>query len=262
MKYYTWSRYGGLECSSRGDMRFSALFALLRDGKSIEQHYQCGVKGYRTIKAGKGLPPLSPVKDLFGKYKALWKAYFDINPGLLEEAATLVKRHGNCFSDMFATSPISQARAIAMLLNERIMDERKYHYHVDGTRPEKSIFVFGSNLSGVHGKGAALEAKNRYGAFPGESEGMMDCSYGIPTVDYLHFDQSKPQPLPLTAIEASVTRFKQTANEHHIGTQKYRFFVTRVACELAGYSDKEIAPMFRNSPPNCSFAEQWMAYLE
>lgn len=43
---YTWQRYRGYEVSSKGDKRFSAFNAILSDGRSIEQHYQCDVKGY------------------------------------------------------------------------------------------------------------------------------------------------------------------------------------------------------------------------
>lgn len=49
---YTWSKNDGYECSSAGDFRFSAFYAIMPDGRSIEQHYQCDVKGYpiaRTI---------------------------------------------------------------------------------------------------------------------------------------------------------------------------------------------------------------------
>ena len=44
---FTYARYGGYECSSHGDKRFSALFAKLADGRTIEMHYQCDVKGYQ-----------------------------------------------------------------------------------------------------------------------------------------------------------------------------------------------------------------------
>ena len=59
---FTWNRYGGYECSSKGDSRFSAFNAIMPDGRTIEQHYQCGVKGYQpggtNWKLGKGKPPL------------------------------------------------------------------------------------------------------------------------------------------------------------------------------------------------------------
>lgn len=44
---YTWKRYGGYEVSSHGDKRFSAFNAIMSDGRSIECHYQCDVKGVR-----------------------------------------------------------------------------------------------------------------------------------------------------------------------------------------------------------------------
>lgn len=72
-----WARYaaGGYEVSSRGDRRFSALYARLGDGRTIEQAYQLDVKGYRTTGAtdwrvGKGRPPLRPLSR-----DALWLEY-------------------------------------------------------------------------------------------------------------------------------------------------------------------------------------------
>ena len=56
---FTWQRFGGYECGSKGDNRFSAFNAVLRDGRAIEQHYQCDVKGYdpggKNWKLGKGV---------------------------------------------------------------------------------------------------------------------------------------------------------------------------------------------------------------
>lgn len=74
--HYTSQRYGGYEVSSRGDSRFSALFARMPDGRSIESHYQCDVKGYspgsNNWRLGKGKPPLDKSKDLWAEYMALW----------------------------------------------------------------------------------------------------------------------------------------------------------------------------------------------
>lgn len=262
MKLYTWNRRDGYECSSKGDRRLSAFYATLPNGNSIEHEYQCTVKGYSSIKDGKGNPPLKKVASLFEAYKALWRTFFDANPLLLEEAKALVKPHQNCFSDMFATSEVNQARAIATILNDEIGGERHYHYHVDGSVPAKSILVFGSNLSGIHGKGAALLAREVYGAELGVAEGMTDCAYAIPTISYLTQGASRQPPLSLKTIDRSIELFKQVAIANNKGNYPLRFFVTRIGCGLAGFHDRDIAPLFRNSPTNCSFAHQWAAYLE
>ena len=262
MRYYTWARRGGYEVSSKGDKRFSAFYAILPNGNSIEFEYQVNIKQYTSIAEGKGKPPRKVVANLFEAYLALWQAFFVLNPHLLEELKTLVKPHGNCFSDMFSNTPINQARAIATILNRQVPGEKRYHYHTDGTQPSKSIFVFGSNLSGIHGAGAALLAREVYGAELGIAEGLIDCRYAIPTVDFLEHGAPRQTPLSLQEISQSIETFKQVAIVSSKGPGAVRFFVSRIGCGLAGYTDKEIAPLFRNSPVNCSFAESWMAYTE
>jgi len=109
------------------------------------------------------------------------------------------------------------------------------------------IFVFGSNLAGRHGKGAALEAVRKHGAVYGKGEGRQGESYAIPTKDRtLH-------PLPLEIIAGHVARFLRYAKEHP-GTD---FLVTRIGCGLARYSDEQIAPMFNNAPQNCKLPDGW-----
>ncbi len=117
---YTWARYSntGYECSSKGDKRFSAFYAKLDDGRSIEEHYQCDVKGYdvggTNWRLGKGRKPIRNV-DLWEEYKKLWVKYFELNPSLITVLKALNK---TVFTDMFATTPINQARAIAEILND------------------------------------------------------------------------------------------------------------------------------------------------
>jgi hypothetical protein len=118
-------------------------------------------------------------------------------------------------------------------------------------REHNDIFVFGSNLAGRHGKGAALHAAKVYGAIRAIGEGAMGKSYAIPTKDqYL-------RPRSLSEIEHSVSMFLSyaQANPNKI------FWVTRVGCGLAGYLDHDIAPFFRNAPRNCVFPMEWKMYL-
>lgn len=107
----------GYECSSKGNKTLSAFYAQL-NGLSIEYHYQVTIKGYGSIQEGKGKPPLQEIsqEDLYQKYKFLWKLYFRENPLIYIE---LRKEHTETvFTDMFANTPINQARAISELLNE------------------------------------------------------------------------------------------------------------------------------------------------
>lgn len=119
---FKWSRYGGYECSSRGDARFSAFNARMPDGRTIEQHYQCDVKGYQpggtNWRLGKGKPPLRQV-DLWGEYLALWRVWAEHNLPLMRELYTLAKQSG-VLSDRFATTHVNQAHALATILNELI----------------------------------------------------------------------------------------------------------------------------------------------
>lgn len=112
-------------------------------------------------------------------------------------------------------------------------------------RPQ--IFVFGSNLAGRHGKGAALYARQHHGAVYGQGNGLWGRSYAIPTKDvYL-------RPLPLETIQFYVEVFIDVARRH----PEMNFNVTRIGCGLAGYQDHQIAPMFKGAPLNCNLPEGW-----
>jgi hypothetical protein len=121
MPRFTWKRYGGYECSSHGDHRFSALFAVMPDGRTIEQHYQCDIKGYepggKNWRIGKGKPPIRDV-DLWNEYLNLWKIWASTHIELLRELYTASKAFNFVLSDKFATSDVNQARALATILNE------------------------------------------------------------------------------------------------------------------------------------------------
>jgi len=103
------------------------------------------------------------------------------------------------------------------------------------------IFVFGSNLLGRHGRGAARTARHKYGAQAGVGEGRTGESYAIPTKDYYL------RPRSLDEIRESVERFLDYARDN----PKLQFRVTRIGCGLAGYKPEQIAPMFSRAPANC-----------
>lgn len=109
----------GYELSTRGDQRFSALVAKMPDGRTIEAHYQCDVKKYdpggTNWRLGKGKPPLDPACDLWTAYLGLWQCWAAHHPDLIEDLRT--KAAGKVLTDCFASSPISQARALAHILN-------------------------------------------------------------------------------------------------------------------------------------------------
>ena len=116
-----------------------------------------------------------------------------------------------------------------------------------GAGMARRIFVFGSNLAGRHGAGAAKTAREQYGAVQGTFAGRTGDAYAIPTKD------TEFRPRSLGAIEVYVNDFIQYAldNPHLI------FDVTRLGCGLAGYTDEQIAPMFAGSPANVILPKAW-----
>lgn len=125
-------------------------------------------------------------------------------------------------------------------------------FHIDGTKPWLGdIFVFGSNLAGIHGAGAAQAARLYHGAALGVGAGLTGESYAIPTKD------ANFNCLTLEQIKPYVDAFVQYTKD----TPELDFFITRVGCGLAGNYDSDIAPMFNGCGDNCSFAEEWRAYL-
>lgn len=115
------SRWGGYEVSSKGDQRFSAFYARMPDGRTIEQHYQCDVKGYdiggTNWKLGKGNPPLKDDVDLWREYLSLWEVWAENNKPLMRELWYSAKDNRMVLSDMFSAGPVNQAAALAEILN-------------------------------------------------------------------------------------------------------------------------------------------------
>lgn len=110
---------------------------------------------------------------------------------------------------------------------------------------ENEVFVFGSNLAGRHGRGAALLAVKCFGAKYGQGIGLMGQSYGIATKD------KHLKVLPLEEIQKQVIEFLAFTESHH----ELTFLVTQIGCGLAGYKPKQIAPMFDSVPPNVLLPE-------
>ena len=120
---YAWKRYGGYEVSSHGDKRFSAFNAIMPDGRSIECHYQCDIKGCdiggRNWKLGKGKPPREKMshEEIWQKYLKLWEVWASNNKELMQELKEVLVKYNNTLSDKFASTPVNQARALAEVLN-------------------------------------------------------------------------------------------------------------------------------------------------
>lgn len=93
------------------------------------------------------------------------------------------------------------------------------------------IFVFGSNLQGFHGGGAARMAYERFGAVWGEGVGLFGQSYAIPTMQG-----------GVETIKPYVDDFIRFAQWH----VELDFLVTEIGCGIAGFTPQEIAPLFFN----------------
>lgn len=97
---------------------------------------------------------------------------------------------------------------------------------------QDEIFVFGSNLAGIHAGGAARVAYERFGAIMGQGVGIQGQSYAIPT---MHGGVEEIKPY--------VDEFIALAREWDQNT----FYVTRIGCGIAGFTDEEIAPLFADA---------------
>jgi len=97
---------------------------------------------------------------------------------------------------------------------------------------DNEIFVFGSNIRGMHGGGAARIANMKFGAEWGVGEGITGKCYALPTmeggVDY---------------VAGKVQNFIKCASEH----PEFKFYVTRIGCGIAGFTDEEIASLFQTA---------------
>ena len=91
------------------------------------------------------------------------------------------------------------------------------------------VFVFGSNLAGMHGGGAAYVAFKKFGAVMGCGVGLRGKSYAIPTMQG-----------GVETIKPYVDEFISFAREH----PELFFYVTRIGCGIAGFRDRDIAPLF------------------
>ena len=94
------------------------------------------------------------------------------------------------------------------------------------------VFVFGSNLAGYHGGGAARAALNKFGAIWGQGVGLQGQSYAIPTMQG-----------GVDTIKPYVDEFIAFAKAH----PELKFYVTRIGCGIAGFKDEDIAPLFREA---------------
>ena len=115
--------------------------------------------------------------------------------------------------------------------NTRIVNGRRIASDRIAELGEKEIFVFGSNIQGAHGGGAAWFAHRQFGAEWGVGEGLTGRTYALPTME------------GKASLKKAVEHFTGCARLH----PELTFLVTAVGCGIAGYSPAEVAPLFRTA---------------
>jgi len=129
------------------------------------------------------------------------------------------------------------------------MYNREYTQERISSLKPNEIFVFGSNLSGLHGGGAARIAFDKFGAIWGQGVGLQGQTYAIPTMQGC-----------VETIQPYVDKFIEFAKEH----TEYKFLVTRIGCGIAGFDDSEIAPLFTEAigVENIILPKEFVEFIE
>ena len=112
------------------------------------------------------------------------------------------------------------------------LTSRKYTPENITSLAQNEVFVFGSNLQGSHGGGAAAAAVRYFGAIWGQGVGMQGQCYAIPTMNG-----------GVDVIRPYVDEFIEFAKGH----PELTFLVTRIGCGIAGFRDEQMAPLFADA---------------
>lgn len=128
------------------------------------------------------------------------------------------------------------------------MDYKDWKMH---TPDDPRIFVFGSNLRGIHGGGAAYYAHKQLGAEWGVGQGPTGLTYALPTCVL------PGVPLELSQVYGHTQVFLDWARLN----PETRFFVSEVGCGLAGFKVEDVAPFFEGVPSNCDLPPAFEAVL-
>ena len=127
--------------------------------------------------------------------------------------------------------PLFQKKTKNRATNTDIVEKRTDNMFINSPEPDE-IFVFGSNLRGLHEYGAARMAYEKYGAIMGQGVGLQGQSYAIPTMQG-----------GVDTIKPYVDEFIDFAKKH----QENKFIITRIGCDIAGFTDSEISPLFEET---------------
>lgn len=155
----------------------------------------------------------------------------------LPETISEITEHAMLDSDL----SYLPSRPTRTLMSISVFKKPKYKMQPNRITPDRiktlqpgEIFVFGSNLQGMHGGGAAFVALRNFGAVMGQGVGLQGQSYAIPTMQG-----------GVETIRPYVDEFIDFARQH----PDLHFYVTRIGCGIAGFDDADIAPLFRDAMP-------------
>ncbi len=214
-----------------------------------------GFKG-KEIAAEMGMTP-SAISQKYKKLKEeiiipYFKKNFDMDLDMVEvmDERAILSREATMAEPKMASMP-SEAKPMpdAMAYEDMnfsisdIMEQKRTTPEFITSLEPNEIFVFGSNLKGMHGGGAAYIAYRKFGAIMGQGVGLQGQSYAIPTMQG-----------GVETIRPYVDEFIQFAKQH----LELTFLVTRIGCGIAGFTDDEISPLFAEAhgvenivlPPN------------
>ena len=200
-----------------------------------------GFKG-KEIAAQMGMTP-SAISQKFNKLKEhiimpYFKKNFDMDldmPEVMDEHI-FARREASmgaarsCEAAMPA--PMAHGDMDAFICEDIVMETKRTTPEFITELQPNEIFVFGSNLKGMHGGGAAYIAYRKFGAIMGQGVGLQGQSYAIPTMQG-----------GVETIRPYVDEFIQFAKERPALT----FLVTRIGCGIAGFTDDEISPLFEKA---------------
>ena len=205
-----------------------------------------GFKG-KEIAAQMGITPAA-VSQRYKKLKEeiivpYFRENFDMDldmPEVMEESTAVFSKA------ILEEMPMPCAGAADFIrLNKKdyMQQKRTTPEYITSLQPNE-IFVFGSNLRGLHGGGAAYIAYRKFGAIMGQGVGLQGQSYAIPTMQG-----------GVETIKPYVDDFIAFAKQHPHLT----FLVTRIGCGIAGFTDEEIAPLFEaaHEIDNIVLPENW-----
>ena len=160
-----------------------------------------------------------------------FKKHFDMDlemPEVMDERAVV---RGD-IPVMEVTMPAPMSYEDMDFAEKSIMEQKRTTPEFITELQPDEIFVFGSNLRGMHGGGAAYIAYRKFGAIMGQGVGLQGQSYAIPTMQG-----------GVETIRPYVDEFIQFAGQH----PELTFLVTRIGCGIAGFTDDEISPLFEKA---------------